>query len=79
VATDSCAKVYNFSLFYTSCALFGSLLTGTDHNFEVLHAMGFKKVMGSDYSPQAVSLALVSSSPPYLFLSSVTSVCPNVL
>ena len=61
-----------------ACALFGSLLTGTDYDCEVLHAMGFKKVVGSDYSPQAVSLALVSSSPPSLFFSSVTSVCPNV-
>lgn len=26
---------------------------------EVLHAMGFKRVVGSDYSPQAISLALV--------------------
>ena len=30
---------------------------------EVLHAMGFKKVIGVDYSPSAIRLALVSPSP----------------
>jgi len=60
-----------------ACALFGSLLTGTD-NCEVLHAMGFKKVMGSDYSPQAVSLALVSSPPSYLVLFLLLLLCAPV-